>query len=207
MNKPGKVNWRGLFAGGPDHVVIVEAGDGRVFGTDRYALWNLSAVCAAQGVDVPEPGRYRPMVKELRRTNTYPVGMQVDLAALFDERCAGIEPDPVNRLAPSEYADSRHRPIIHTRTAEVRRIGVEWDAIPRLSTGAYWVACADWERVNVAVLWGRYEQAPFGVVQLVGRTRDRESWNMPAHLAYTFASECGEVPHEVIAQAYPNEVR
>lgn len=206
MSKPGKVNWRGLFAGGPDFVVIVEAGDGRVFGTDRFALWNLSAVCEAQGVDVPTPGRYRAMVKELRRTSADPSLKGDQLAALFDERCAGIEPDPENRLALSEYADSRHRPIVHTRTAEVRRIGLEWDAIPRLSTGAYWVACADWPRVNAAVHWGMYEQAPFGVVQLVGNAVSRD-WNMPAHLAYAFASECGEVLHEVIAAAYPNHVR
>lgn len=206
MNKAGKLNYRALFAGDPENVVIVQARDYRTFGTDRYAVWDLSAVCDAQGVDVPKPGRYRAMVKELRRTNTDPIIRADQLAALFDERTAGIEPDPANRLALSEYADSRFRPIIHTRTAEVRRMGVEWDSIPRIGTGAYWVACADWHKVNAAVMWGMYEQAPFGVVQLVGNSVSRD-WNMPAHLAFAFASECEDVSYETAAAAYPNEVR
>lgn len=204
--KEGKLNYRALFAGDPDNVVIMRASDGRVIGTDRYSMWNLSAVCNAQGVDVPEPGRYRAMVKELRRTNPDPSLKADQLAALFDERTAGIEPNPENRLALSAYADSRHRPIIHVRTAEVRRLGIEWDAIPRLGTGAYWVACADWHKVNAAVMWGMYEQAPFGVVQLVGAAVGRD-WNMPAHLAFAFASECEDVSYETAAAAYPNEVR
>lgn len=206
MNKAGKLNYRALFAGDPENVVIVQASDSRVFGTDRYALWNLSAVCEAQGVDIPQPGRYRAMVKELRRTSADPIISADQLAALFDERCAGLERDPENRLALSEWADSRHRPIIHTRTADVRRIGVEWDAIPRIGTGCYWVACADWHKVNAAVHWGMYEQAPFGVVQLVGNPVSRD-WNMPASLAFAFADACNEVAYETAVSAYPSEVR
>ena len=207
--KDGKLNYRALFAGDPENVVIVQARDYRTLGTDRYSIWDLSAVCDAQGVDIPKPGRYRAMVKELRLTRTEPLVNADQLAALYDERTGGIEADPENRLIVSQYADSRHRPIIHCRTADVRQIGVEWDSIPRIGTGAYWIACNDWKKTNVAVHWGMYEQAPFGCVALAGNALDNESWNMPSHLAFAFALglEDGGIPYEIVAERYPFEAK
>jgi len=199
-----RFNYKGLFAGNPDNVTVVQASDGRVIGIDHYSLWDLTLVCKAQGIEVPAPGRYRAMVKELRRTNTDP-GLPGDkVAELFDHYTDGI--DPENRLALSEWATDRHRPIIHTRTADVRLIGTAYDAIPRLGTGSYWVACNDWEHLTTAVKWGMAEQAPFGVVQLIGNARDRGSWNLDAHMAFAFATACEDIAYETVVQRYGNPV-
>lgn len=205
INKEGKFNYRGLFAGSPDNVTIVQASDYRTFGTDRFSMWDLSAVCDAQGVDVPKPGRYKAMVKELRQTSDNPLLNGDECARLFDQLTAGIQRDPDDRLAMSEWANDHSRPIIHTRTADVRQIGVQWDAIPRLSTGTSWVACSDWEHNNVAVMWGMYEQAPFGTVQLVGSARaSAEDWNMQPDMARAFANACDEVRWETVQARYPS---
>lgn len=206
--KEGKINWRGLFSGDPEHVTVVYAEDGRTLATDRYSVWNLTAVCEAQGIDVPRPGRYRAMVKELRQVDPDPLLPANNLAALFDLRTGGIESDPANRLAVSEWSDFRHRPVIHTRTADVRRMGVEWDNLPRIGTGTYWVSCKDWDTVNVAVCWGMFEQAPFGAVQLVGtpladEKTGRDIWNMEPGLARAFATAVEGMSWEVVAARYP----
>lgn len=204
--KEGKINWRALFAGGPDRVQIVYASDGRTIATDRYSVWNLTAVCEAQGVNVPLPGTYRAMVKELRRTGaaTLPADK---LAALFDERTGGIGPEPVDRLELSEWSNSQHRPVVHLRTADVRQISIAWDSLPRLGTGTYWVPCAKWEEVNVAVCWGMYEREAFGAVQLVGPTlgggKGSQVWNMQPHMARALASDVEGMDWEVIRARYP----
>lgn len=198
----GDLNWRGLFAGNPAEVTIVRTSEGRTIGTDRYGMWDLSLVCAAQKIDVPAPGRYRAMTKGLRTINDAKAPPADRLGDLFDRYTAGIKPDPEDRLALSEWADSRHRPIIHTRTADVRRIGIEYDAIPRIGTGSYWVACADWEHTNAAVNWGMYEQAPFGVVQLVGNAGYSSEWNLDPHMAFALAAECEDVSYATAANRY-----
>ena len=98
------------------------------------------------------------------------------------------------------------QPHVHI---DVRQIGVEWDSIPRIGTGAYWIACNDWKKTNVAVHWGMYEQAPFGCVALAGNALDSESWNMPSHLAFAFALglEDGGIPYEIVAERYPFEAK
>lgn len=203
--KPGKVNWRGLFAGDPENVTVVRTDEGRTVATDRYALWDLSRVCEAEGVDVPTPGRYRAMVKELRPTRSDPIIPAQSLAALFDSFSKGIGPEPENRLALSAWSNGQHRPIVHTRTADVRRIDVAWDAVPRLSTGCYWVACTGWEKRNAAVYWGMYEQFAFGVVQLIGNAQYSEDWNMDPVMSYALCTAEAEapVPWEIAAKRYP----
>lgn len=196
------LNWRGLFAGNPAEVTIVRTSQGRTIGTDRYGMWDLSLVCEAQHIDVPAPGRYRAMTKGLRSINGAKDLPADRLGDLFDRYTAGIKPDPEDRLALSEWADSRHRPIIHTRTADVRRIGIEYDALPRIGTGSYWVACADWEHTNAAVRWGMAEQAPFGVVQLVGSGLDSSEWNVQPSMAFALAVDCEDVSYTTAASRY-----
>lgn len=204
-----KFNWRGLFAGGHEHVQVTTSHDGRVFGTDRYSLWNLSAVCSAEGIDVPENGRYRAMSKELRKTNAGTAVNGDKIAALFDSYVEGIESAPENRLMVSQWSNGDYRPIIHSRTADVRMIGSQWDAVPRLGGGSYWVACANWNTTNVAVHWNMLAQVPLGAVQLVGGplagAKDgSEVWNMWNYdLARGVIAEEEGMPWEVVDRRYP----
>lgn len=206
-----KFNWKGLFAGDPEHVHIAKASDGRTFGTDQYSVWNLSAVCAAEDMPVPADGPYRAMSKALRplSTDRY-VPIDGDkIAALFDSYIAGIGPDPANRLMVSQWSNGTYRPVIHCRTADVRMIGTQWDALPRLGGGSYWVACANWDTVNVAIHWNMYGQAPFGAVQLIGSSlagaKDgSEVWNMCNHdLARGFIAEEGGMDWDAVDKRYP----
>lgn len=204
----GKFNWRGLFAGDPAHVHLAQAPDERVFGTDRYSVWDLSAVCEVEGMDVPAPGPYRATSKELRAlpepTHYIPVAGD-KIAALFDSYCAGIEPEPSDRLMVSQWSNGTYRPIIHSRTADVRMIGTQWDTIPRLGGGSYWVACANWNEVNVAVHWNMAAQIPFGAVQLIGSSQStREEWNMWNHdLARGVIAEEGGMNWNMVNRRYP----
>ncbi len=207
-----KFNWRGLFAGDPAHVHVAQSADGRVFGSDRYSVWNLSAVCTAEGMEVPEPGPYRATSKTLQPLPApmHYVPLNGDkIAALFDSYTKDIGPDPADRLMVSQWLNGTYRPIIHARTADVRMIGSQWDNIPRLGGGSYWVACANWKQVNVAVRWNMYGQAPFGAVQLVGGplagAKDgSEVWNVWNHdiARGVIAEECG-VSQEAIDKRYP----
>lgn len=209
MHKERSFNWRGLFAGSPETVQISLSPDGRLFGTDRYAIWDLSAVCAAEDIEAPEEGRYRAMAKELRRTGTDTTLEGDKIAALFDSYVEGIGPDPENRLMVSQWSNGSYCPIIHSRTADVRMLGCQWDAIPRLGGGSYWIACADWAQVNVAVHWNMAKQIPFGAVQLIGNSlagaKDgSEVWNMWNHdLARGVIEEEGGVSQEVVDRRYP----
>jgi hypothetical protein len=207
-----KFNWRGLFAGDPAHVHIAQASDGRVFGSDRYSVWNLSAICTAEGMEVPEPGPYRATAKTLQPlpAPTHYVPLSGDkIAALFDSYVEGIESDPSDRLMVSQWSNGDYRPIIHSRTADVRMIGSQWDAVPRLGRGSYWVACANWEQVNVAVHWNMLAQIPLGAVQLIGSSLNgakdgSEVWNMSNHdLARGVSSDEEGLPTEVIDRRYP----
>jgi hypothetical protein len=207
-----KFNWRGLFAGDPAHVHVAQSTNGRVFGSDRYAIWNLSAVCEAEGMEVPSPGPYRAMSKALQPlpvpTHYVPLNGG-KIAALFDSYTEGIESDPADRLMVSQWSNGTYRPIIHSRTADVRMIGTQWDNIPRLGRGSYWVACANWATVNVAVHWNMAAQIPLGAVQLIGSSlagaKDgSDVWNMWNHdLARGVIAEEGGMPWEVVDRRYP----
>lgn len=204
-------NWRGLFAGNPEHVHVTTGPDGRVFGTDRYSVWDLSAICDAECLEIPAPGPYHAMVKELRPLSpTHYVPVIGDkIAALFDSYVEGIGPDPENRLMVSQWSNGTYRPIIHSRTADVRMIGTQWDNIPRISGGSYWVACANWNVINVAVHWNMVKQVPFGAVQLIGNSlagakNGSEVWNMWNHdIARGVIEEEGSVPTFVVDKRYP----
>lgn len=207
-----KFNWRGLFAGDPAHVHVAQASDGRVFGSDRYSVWNLSAICSGEGFEVPEPGPYRATAKALQSlpAPTGYVPLEGDkIATFFDSYIEGIGPDPSDRLMVSHWSNGDYRPIIHSRTADVRMIGTQWDAVPRLGGGSYWVACANWGTVNVAVYWNMLAQVPLGAVQLIGSSlagaKDgSEVWNMWNHdLARGVIYEEGGMSQEVVDKRYP----
>lgn len=211
-DKAGKLNWKALFAGNPGNVWIAESADGRVIGTDRYSVWDLTRVCEAQGIDVPAQGRYKAMVRELRSV-TDPWGDYVEgpraesLRDTLNRYAGAIEPAPADRLVISEWTNGHCYPVIHTGTAEVRAIAAHWvDGFPRIGTGTYWMPCTNWERTNVAVLWDMHGQRLLGAVQLVGSATHSGSWGdaIGPILSKAFALEALPSSVELIEERYPS---
>lgn len=184
--KDGKLNWKTLFAGDPQHVTITTDDSGNTWGTDRYSVWDVTACCDAAGVAVPAPGRYRAMTKELRLYNSDPILPGAGLAKLFSEQTDGLKEDAPDRLITSEWTNDQYRPVIHNLTDEVRMMGLQWDALPGFS-GCYWKPCADWDNRNAAVYWQMGAGRALGAVQLIGG-RHRESWNLDSVMANALVS-------------------
>lgn len=189
--------WAAMFLE-PAEVHVLTPRDGRALATDRYAVWDLDAVCTAAGIDLPTPGHYRAMARELRPIGASDLPGADLIAEMFDRLTDGADAD--DRLIPSEWSNSHgQRPIVRALDASVRLIDTRWDRIPAIGNGEYWVACGDYKHDNAAVRWSLYGGQPLGAVPLIsgGRAPGKPVPDIePRHLARAFALECDEMPPE-----------